>query len=165
MKAALRERMTALRRAVPAAIRARAAQEVCDQVLALDLEGPVMLYVSVRDELGTRALIDAIPRVAIPRVVGKELECRELTNWVDGVLRIPTTDGPQVSPRAVLLPGLAFDRSGGRLGYGGGYYDRFLARHPAARRIALGYDFQVIDEVPMEAHDLRVERVLTGTTR
>lgn len=165
MKQALRERMTALRRAVPPGVRARAAQDVCEQVLALQLEGPVMVYVSVRAELGTRALLAALPEVAVPRVVGKELECRTLTNWVDGVLRIPTTDGPEVVPRTVLLPGLAFDRSGGRLGYGGGYYDRFLAKHPDARRIALAYDFQVIDEVPMEAHDLRVERVLTGSTR
>ncbi|WP_314590588.1 5-formyltetrahydrofolate cyclo-ligase [Paenibacillus terrigena] len=70
----------------------------------------------------------------------------------------------------VVVPGLAFDQHGGRMGYGGGYYDRFMARvaasHPeeSDRRplcIALAFSLQVIDRVPMEVHDLRVDCLIT----
>jgi 5-formyltetrahydrofolate cyclo-ligase len=63
---------------------------------------------------------------------------------------------------AVLVPGLAFDRSGGRIGYGGAYFDRYLRRIPAAApRIAIGFGMQVVDRVPMAEHDERVDLVVT----
>jgi len=70
----------------------------------------------------------------------------------------------------VVVPGLAFDQHGGRMGYGGGYYDRFMARlveadpDESVRRpvcIALAFGFQVIERVPMEPHDLRVDTIIT----
>ena len=60
----------------------------------------------------------------------------------------------------VLVPGLAFDAQGRRLGYGGGYYDRFL-RQTAAPRVGLTFDCLLLDEVPEEPHDVRVDVVLT----
>lgn len=63
---------------------------------------------------------------------------------------------------AVILPGVGFDRKGGRLGYGGGYYDRFLPRlRPDAKKIAVAYDVQVIDAVPMEEHDTVLDALVT----
>ncbi len=60
------------------------------------------------------------------------------------------------------MPGVAFDRSGHRLGYGGGFYDRFLARLPArALRIGVAFDQQVLDELPAEEHDQPVDLVVT----
>lgn len=71
---------------------------------------------------------------------------------------------------AVLVPGLAFDRTGGRLGYGAGYYDRFRDRlaHSQiagshAKWVGVGYDVQMIEEVPMAAHDARMDWLLTGS--
>lgn len=65
------------------------------------------------------------------------------------------------STALVLMPGLAFDRQGHRIGYGGGFYDRFLSRehHPT---IALCYDFQVLDHLETEAHDISVDAVLSA---
>jgi len=62
----------------------------------------------------------------------------------------------------ILVPGLAFTREGARLGRGGGYYDRLLA-HPycKARRIAIAYDCQIIDHIPVEPHDQRVHQIIT----
>lgn len=60
----------------------------------------------------------------------------------------------------VLVPGLAFDRNGGRIGYGAGFYDRFLAGTPAVK-VALAYSLQLIDAVPVEPHDVPVDRILT----
>jgi len=62
----------------------------------------------------------------------------------------------------IIVPGVAFDPSGGRLGHGRGYYDRLLASKPAATPlIALAFDCQVVDSVPMQPHDIRVDRIVT----
>lgn len=71
---------------------------------------------------------------------------------------------PVASLEIILVPGLAFTRSGRRLGRGGGFYDRLLA-HPdcRARRIGIAYDLQIIDDVPCEPHDQRVHQIITET--
>ena len=61
----------------------------------------------------------------------------------------------------IIVPGAAFDRSGNRLGLGGGYYDKFLERVPAAYRIALAFNYQIIDKIPTESHDAQVDLILT----
>ena len=61
----------------------------------------------------------------------------------------------------VLMPGLAFDPQGHRMGYGGGFYDRFLAREPHPT-IALCYDFQLLSDLPVQAHDIPVDAVLSA---
>ncbi|WP_052599532.1 5-formyltetrahydrofolate cyclo-ligase [Aureispira sp. CCB-QB1] len=60
----------------------------------------------------------------------------------------------------ILVPGLAFDAHGNRLGYGGGYYDNFLSQHPHAYKVALAYPFQIVEAVPTEAHDFKVDTVV-----
>lgn len=60
----------------------------------------------------------------------------------------------------VIVPGIAFDREGNRIGYGGGYYDALLARVDALK-IALAYDFQVLERIPAEPHDVRMDMILT----
>lgn len=63
---------------------------------------------------------------------------------------------------AVILPGVGFDRQGGRLGYGGGYYDRFLPRlREDTVKIAVAYELQILEEVPMEPHDTLLDSVVT----
>ena len=69
--------------------------------------------------------------------------------------------GPAVAPELILVPYLAFDRSGARLGYGGGYYDRTLAAFPAAARAGLGFAGLEVLEVPTEAHDQRLPVIVT----
>jgi 5-formyltetrahydrofolate cyclo-ligase len=62
----------------------------------------------------------------------------------------------------VVLPGVGFDRQGGRLGYGGGYYDRFLPKlRPDVKKIAVAYELQVIDQVPTEPHDTLLDALVT----
>jgi 5-formyltetrahydrofolate cyclo-ligase len=84
----------------------------------------------------------------------------------------PTDYGPReparrvpVDPSAVdvvITPGLAFDRRGHRLGYGGGYYDRYLARlHPAAARVGIAFSVQLVDELPVESVDQPVDVIVT----
>ena len=108
-------------------------------------------------------------RVAVPKVFG-ETEMRFL--WLDDPARIapgaygipePVDDGPEADDPAalVLMPGLAFDPQGHRLGYGGGFYDRFLAAEPHPT-IALCYAFQLLPQLETEAHDIPVDAVLSA---
>jgi 5-formyltetrahydrofolate cyclo-ligase len=61
-----------------------------------------------------------------------------------------------------LVPGAVFDLNGYRIGYGGGYYDRYLANAKALCKIGLAYDFQVINQIPIEQYDVAVDQVITN---
>lgn len=63
----------------------------------------------------------------------------------------------------IITPGLAFDKKGNRIGYGGGYYDKLLARAPQAIKIALSYDFQILSKVPSGKFDIAVDYIVTPT--
>ncbi len=106
-------------------------------------------------------------RVAVPKIFGDEMKFL----WLDDLDRVekgysgipePINDGPAADdPHAlVLMPGLAFDKAGHRIGYGGGFYDKFLAAEPAHPTIALCYDFQVLDHLETEKFDIPVDLVL-----
>ena len=60
-----------------------------------------------------------------------------------------------------LVPGLAFDRAGYRLGYGGGYYDRYLEKHPENVKVALGYDFQMVESIETDRYDVPLDIIVT----
>jgi 5-formyltetrahydrofolate cyclo-ligase len=83
------------------------------------------------------------------------------TRMLDGRFGTQHPDGPPIAPDLVLVPLLAFDRRGGRLGYGGGYYDRTLAGLPRARRVGFAFAAQEVEQVPMEPHDRVLEAIVT----
>lgn len=138
----------------------------------------VFCYVSMPEETDThglvRRLLDERKRtVAVPRVLAAEgkLEARCLTCWDGsfvpgpfGILEPNPAVLATVDPKTidcVIVPGLAFDADGYRLGRGKGYYDKFLSEiGPGAARIALAFDFQRVGSVPREAHDQKVDKVL-----
>lgn len=106
-------------------------------------------------------------RVAVPKCYGDEMKfiyLEDLSRVEKGYANIPEPidDGPVADdPHAlVLMPGLAFDPQGHRIGYGGGFYDKFLAREPEHPTLALCYEFQMMDHLETEAHDLPVDCVL-----
>lgn len=59
----------------------------------------------------------------------------------------------------IIVPGLAFNREGFRLGYGGGFYDTFLAKHPDTLKVGVCYPFQVLKEIPLEKHDIKLDNI------
>ncbi len=61
----------------------------------------------------------------------------------------------------IVVPGVAFDRKGNRIGRGRGYYDRFLCKHLNVKRIGICFDFQLVDEVPTEPNDIRMDEVIS----
>ena len=112
-----------------------------------------------------KALMDG-KRVALPKVYGdtmKFIYVDDLSRVSKGYAGIPEpiADGPVASePDAlVLMPGLAFDSEGNRIGYGGGFYDRFLAEEPCHPTLALCYKFQMVEHLDTEEFDVPVNCV------
>ena len=113
-----------------------------------------------------QALADG-KRVAVPKCYGDEMKfiyLEDLTQVEKGYAGIPEpiADGPVGDdPTAlVLMPGMAFDPQGHRIGYGGGFYDKFLASEPGHPTLALCYEFQMLDHLETEEFDIPVDTVL-----
>jgi 5-formyltetrahydrofolate cyclo-ligase len=179
-KFALRRRILAARDALAPAVREAATAAIAQGLAALPsfvAARVVALTASCRSEWGTQALIRmalaAGKTVALPRVDAptRMLELHRVTDPVADVAP-GFQDIPEPLPGCarvaigdvdwILVPGVAFDHTGRRLGYGGGYYDRLLpllAR--AAVRAAGAYDLQLVDEVPAAPHDLAVDTIVT----
>lgn len=125
-------------------------------------------------EVATRPILERAwaggKRVACPKVVWRprglaSFAVGGLDELVEGRRGLFEPDPDRAEPvdegfDLVLVPGLAFDRRGGRIGYGAGFYDRFLAGSEALK-VALAYSLQVVDSVPVEPHDVPVDRILT----
>ncbi len=106
-------------------------------------------------------------RVAVPKIYGdtmKFLYLDDLSKVEKNDMGIPEpiADIPMAEDKnaLVLMPGLAFTKQGDRMGYGGGFYDRFLAEEPDHPTLALCYDFQMVDSLPTEEFDIPVDTVL-----
>ena len=134
----------------------------------------VMLYASFRNEADTWGIIDDLYRsgvsVVLPRTRKTDLEIYEyqgpesLAKSRFGILEPdPQTCSPADLSRIalVIVPGVVFDRRGGRIGFGAGYYDRFLPKVPDARKVGLCYESQIAEEVPCGEMDVRMDALLT----
>ena len=112
-------------------------------------------------------------RIALPRVttLDKPMEFHvhtdpfaesDLESGVMG-LQQPRADAPIVVPEVLFMPLVAFTAQGDRLGQGGGYYDRYLAAHPAILAFGMAWDIQEVPELPVELHDMRLTAIITPT--
>lgn len=111
--------------------------------------------------------LDEGKRVAVPKVYGEEMRfiyLEDLTQVSKGYAGIPEpiADAPvaEDTQALVLMPGLAFDPQGHRIGYGGGFYDKFLAKEPHHPTLALCYEFQMLAHLDTEEFDIPVDTVL-----
>lgn len=129
----------------------------------------VMLYASLPDEVQTLDFLETWRHrktIILPTVVGDDIipvELAENVDFAEGDFHIPE---PQNHPYTgnfdlIVVPGMAFDAAGHRLGRGRGYYDRFLAHYPEVYTIGLCFDFQMLPEVPSEPHDRLINEVIT----
>ncbi|MEN6493316.1 MAG: 5-formyltetrahydrofolate cyclo-ligase [Thermoguttaceae bacterium] len=143
--------------------------------------GTVMGYVHMRDEVRTRSFLPEIlkhgKRLVVPYCVGDELELfclRDLDELALGTFGI-LEPKPELQAQAdrridvgqidlVMVPGVAFDRRGGRVGHGKGYYDRLLRRaRPDTALVGLAFECQLFAEIPMQPHDVFMDKVITET--
>jgi 5-formyltetrahydrofolate cyclo-ligase len=177
-KAQWRARLTAARRALPAQVRAERAQALHQRAvqLATTTGGPVCAYLPIGSEPGSAelpaALLAAGHEVLLP-VVPAELGPLDWARYEGpddlgpGPIGLREPIGPRLGPtgiaqaRLVLVPALAVDRRGIRIGKGAGYYDRSLPlAHPGVPLVAVVYDEELVDLLPTEEHDFPVTAVL-----
>lgn len=132
----------------------------------------VMFYVSFNDEAHTHDMIKESLKsktIVVPKVANNEIEPSII---IDFDQLIPSGKFGILEPieaakinikniQVVIVPGIAFDKNGHKLGYGFGYYDKFLAKIPKALKIGLAFDFQIVDKLPIEGHDAPVDLVVT----
>lgn len=136
--------------------------------------GSVFVYVSSGSEVRTHELIAALleqgKTVAVPRVLPEPglmqpIVIHGLDDFAPGRFGIPepTAHEPfNETPDVTIVPGLAFTRTGLRLGQGGGFYDRYLAQHPATYKIGLCFNEQLADVLPSHTHDIQLDEVVTA---
>ena len=178
-KNVIRAEMRTRRKAVTPEARAAAGKELSRRLIvderalgaAISAKGPIAVYLASKEEIDLADFITAALSfgcaVVAPRWNGTDYELVRLQDFATlvkgphGILEPPA--GPVVRPedvRAWLVPGLAFTKDGGRLGYGGGWYDRLLCRGAKQTpKIGIAYGFQLVDELPTEPHDVRLTSV------
>ena len=176
-KAALRRESSANREKIPAEARAKASETIATRASALIVASDIVVsgFFPLKSEINPlplmRKLAEAGARLALPVVAGrgKPLIMRAyafgdaLASGQWGI-REPTPDAPEVAPDILLVPLLAFDRRGNRIGYGAGYYDMTIAALRAAKPIVavgIAYAAQEVDMVPVTPRDACLDLVLT----
>jgi len=177
LKSIVRKDAMIRRDAIPAAERAQAAEAIAARGLPLAIKPGAIVsgFMPLKTEINPlplmRKLEAAGAQLALPAIDGrgKPLVMRafafgdELASGQWGI-REPKADAPEVAPDILLVPLLAFDRTGHRIGYGAGYYDMTIAKFRSVKPvIAVGIAFaaQEIDQVPVTARDARLDLVLT----
>ena len=172
-KARLRAEALGRRDGLDPETRAKASAAIARHILDLSASfppGPISIFWPIRSEIDTRPLMqklkDAGFPVALPRVEGSSLEFRLWQAHVPLIsgkfgLSEPSLDAPLTRPSTMLIPLAAFDRSGHRIGYGKGFYDRAIAALNPKRKIGLAFSCQEIEKVPAETHDEQLEMIVT----
>lgn len=141
----------------------------------IDKSNVVFIYVSMENEINTISMISKLlnmgKRVAVPKVIPdkKEMVALEIKSLSElnesgafGILEPDMTKediGHKVD--LIIVPGLAFDKRGYRIGYGGGFYDKFLEKYNDITTVCLCYNFQIIDNIPYEDFDEKVDVIIT----
>lgn len=129
----------------------------------------VMLYSALPDEVQTQAFLEKWhlkKQIILPTVVGDDIipvAYGKDTSFAVGDFNIlePQNEPYKGDFDLIIVPGVAFDRKGNRLGRGRGYYDRFLCQHLDVKRIGICFDFQLLEEIPTEPFDITMDEVIS----
>lgn len=151
-------------------------ERICDTFLALpeyrDAQA-VFAYMDCKNEVQTKKVIEQCWKdgktIAVPKVFGEIMKYYVITSYddlEDGYFGIREPKHEQCEEIVsedglMILPGVAFDEQRHRVGYGGGFYDRYLEAHPQMKKIAFAFEFQMFDEIPSEVFDRQPERIIT----
>jgi 5-formyltetrahydrofolate cyclo-ligase len=180
LKATLRKEVLSKRDSIPLPVRKIKDSAIADRIFALDnFREPkmVLLYASFRSEVNTEGVIKKalelgkkvlLPRVNLEKTRLDLYEIDGLDELSAGYMEIPEPEAKEEKLRGleevgvVVLPGAAFDSKGSRLGYGKGYYDRLLSEGSARPvLVALAYEEQILEDIPAESHDVKMDIILT----
>lgn len=173
-KKAIRERMLEHRNNMPRSKRNALSAIICSKLWELILEHDFKIihsYLPMGSEVNVMPLLQKALDHGLTVVVPKTLKKRQLQNLILTDLKnmeqgIFNTYHPKDAKEycgnydLIIVAGLAFDQRNYRVGYGGGYYDNFLAGQASAMKIGVFFPFQHLEKVPVEAHDVRLDRVI-----
>lgn len=176
-KTDIRNRTKAKRKLLPVQARTEYSRKITSYVLGHPFfcDAPeIYCYASWKEEVSTAELIRTSlklgKKVALPKVLDGNTMLfyyintpSELIPGYQGILE-PAADVQRIAdnPAALMIvPGLVFDKSGNRIGYGKGFYDAYLACHPEIKRIGLAFSIQCTESVPADPHDIRMDEVIT----
>lgn len=174
-KKQIRKEVSARRQALSDDLKCEYSRKIIDAFVksrAFQQADVVFCYVSTADEVSTNELLEYSwktgKRVAVPKVLAPhEMEFYEIHGFEElrggfkGILEPEKSEEVQAEYGIVIVPGVAFDGSGKRLGYGGGFYDTYLQKHPEYKKAAFAFSMQMIDEIPAESHDVGMEYIYT----
>ncbi|MGQ1784336.1 MULTISPECIES: 5-formyltetrahydrofolate cyclo-ligase [unclassified Saccharicrinis] len=176
-KKILRQQINDQKKLLTAEIRNRQAKQVFDQLEQQDTfihSDHMLCYWSLPDELPTHEFMNKWYRKKnfyLPKVVGVELSLHlykgesSLSKGAYGIWE--PTGAELLQPEVIdviIVPGVAFAASGNRMGRGGGYYDRLLPKLQSAYKVGVGFNFQLVEGIPTEPHDINMDCVITGRT-
>ncbi|HUM82514.1 MAG TPA: 5-formyltetrahydrofolate cyclo-ligase [Lachnospiraceae bacterium] len=173
-KKEIRERIFALREKMPEAEKRAGSRKAVQRLLdseCFKTAAAIYTYVGFRGEVGTDDLIRAAWKdgktVGVPKVEGAEIRfyiLNDFTKLRPGSFHVPEPlECPvaQEEKALVIVPGVAFDEERNRIGYGKGFYDRYLCAHPDFPTAALAFEFQVLKQVPQDDGDIRPQMIFT----
>jgi 5-formyltetrahydrofolate cyclo-ligase len=172
----VRQQMREKREALTPSERLEKSERICRNVMRLIRDGQtVMVYSAKELEVNTtlfiRSLFQRGNEVVVPIIVKADVSLRlsylrDLSVLVPSTFNVPEPIGNEIpaDPKdihTIILPMLGFDRKGGRLGYGAGYYDRFLAGNPQIRKIGIAFSCQEAERVPVDENDIHMNCIVT----
>ena len=176
-KSEVRKQIRELKRAVSPEEKLRRSETIMRQVETLpefQEAHVVLLYWSMADEVQTHNFVNRWYKdkvLLLPCVDGDDLRLRQYTGpecMVAGEqfgIGEPDASLPEYTDldrvEMIIVPGVAFDRTGNRMGRGRGFYDRLLKSTPHAMKIGVAYDFQMLNEIPVEPHDVKMDQVIS----
>ncbi len=176
-KAVLRQKMKAKKRLLTKDEIAQKSHIICNKVMAMKAflqSDRIYAYINYNQEVDLSEIIEYCwankKKIMVPKVNGDEMDFYVITSWNDlapGAYNImePTKEvEAQIDNEKngfMILPGLIFDKLGHRIGYGKGFYDRYLAGCDSIVKTAVGYEFQVLDEIWHDDNDVSMEYIVT----
>jgi 5-formyltetrahydrofolate cyclo-ligase len=175
-KSRIRETLRQRKDAMAPEDRQEKSRKLCHHLMTLIRDNEtVMAYTSKEKEVNTVPLITALLErknpVIVPIIVKEDVSLRlsylrDLATLVPSTFGVPEPIGSEIPARGedvdtIILPMLGFDRTGARIGYGAGYYDRFLEKYPSLHKIGIAFACQEIESLPLDTTDVRMDHIVT----
>jgi 5-formyltetrahydrofolate cyclo-ligase len=174
MKHIIRDQIRSKRELLPSEEIEKNSKKIKDTLFSLNeykKAKKILYYVSFGSEVNTHGMIEEsleTKRVAVPKFEGDELKISRLRSFKD--LHIGTYD--ILEPKKlraidekkidlIIVPGIAFDKTKHRIGFGHGHYDRLLKHFPKVNKIALAFSIQIVDKIPNDEWDVKVDKIIT----
>ena len=172
-KAQLRKRMKAIRDGIPPELRKSKNEQITNALMKenwYEAAKIICVYAAIASEVDLRGFCQRAwkdgKKLYFPKVFGEEMEFYEVDDFIclkEGCFHVMDLKKyeDQPEPVHILVPGVAFSADGYRLGYGKGYYDRYLSMHPSLMPVGICYSEQREPEIPTDIHDIRMTKLIT----